>query len=164
MEHGWTLTAGNEGLQAIRTKEDGMNLLAYGTLMAPDIMQEVSGCAAIESVDATLDGYRRYGVRGEQYPGIIRANEGQVEGVLYLDVPPEAVVRLDLFEGDMYSRESVTASRKSDGKTVEAMAYVVRPQFAHLLTAEQWDFQDFLKNGKQLFEELYSGYEEFNGK
>lgn len=135
-----------------------MNLLAYGTLMAPDIMKEVSG-GVWGSIPVILEGYRRYGIRGEQYPGIVRADEGQVEGVLYLDVSPEAITRLDLFEGKTYSREPVRVLQKSEGIPFEAMTYVVKPEFVHLLTLESWDFNNFVKNGKQLFEELYDGFE-----
>lgn len=136
-----------------------MHLFTYGTLMALDIMGDVSGCA-LEGVGVILDGYERYGVRGEQYPGIIKADHGRVEGVLYYNVPPEALTRLDLFEGKMYSREPVRVVRKDDGKFIEAMAYVITPESAHMLTGKAWDFNNFIQNGKQIFEDLYSGFGE----
>lgn len=135
-----------------------MNLYAYGTLMAPDIMQAVAGCR-LQSVEATLEGYRRFGIRGEEYPGIIRVKGGRVEGVLYRDVPSEAMARLDLFEGEMYSRDAVMVQPGDKDKPLSAMVYVIKPEFTHLLTSEEWDFQNFLKHGKRLFEDGYGGFE-----
>lgn len=140
-----------------------MNLYTYGTLMAPDIMQAVSGCI-LQSLEATLEGYRRFGIRGEKYPGIIRVKEGSVEGVLYLDVPPGAMARLDRFEGEMYRRETVMVHPSGGDKPLSAMVYVLKPEFTHLLTSEGWDFQNFLKHGKRVFEEEYDGFEALEGR
>ena len=134
-----------------------MNLFTYGTLMAPDIMKEVSGCMLV-SVECTLSGYRRYTVRGEQYPGMIRESGGEVRGMLYLDVPPEAIARLDLFEGAMYSREPVTVRHLKSFQPEEAMTYVIKPEYEYMLTHAAWDYEDFLENGKRLFEERYCGF------
>jgi gamma-glutamylcyclotransferase (GGCT)/AIG2-like uncharacterized protein YtfP len=130
--------------------------------MAPDIMQAVSGCI-LQSLEATLEGYRRFGIRGEEYPGVIRSKGGSVEGVLYLDVPPEAMARLDRFEGEMYSREAVMVHPKGGDRALAAMVYVIKPEFTHLLTSEEWDFQKFLKHGKRVFEEEYDGFEALDG-
>lgn len=140
-----------------------MNLFTYGTLMAPDIMKAVAGCS-LQSIEVGLEGYRRFGIRGEEYPGIIKADGGKVEGVLYLDVPAEAMARLDLFEGNMYSRNPVMVSVKDSVRQLEAMVYVIKPEFAHLLTSRGWDFQNFLKNGKRLFETGYGGFEALGGR
>ncbi len=139
----------------------GLNILAYGTLMASDIMRDVSG-GTWESTVAVLEGYQRRGVRDEKYPGIVRSDEGRVEGVLYLNISEHAIHRLDLFEGEMYSRQQVSVRRKIEGGLVEAMTYVVKPEYAHLLTERSWDFQDFVKSGKKQFQELYKGYDSLN--
>jgi hypothetical protein len=140
-----------------------MNIMTYGTLMVPEIMREVSGCV-LDSVEVILDKYQRYAVQGEQYPGIISDAEGHVEGVLYLDVPPEAVNRLDVFEGDMYSREPVAVRKKKDGIVMEGMAYVVKAGYVKMLTDEIWDYQNFLQHGKQLFETEYCGFNELKNR
>lgn len=136
-----------------------MNLFTYGTLMAPDIMEEVSGIV-LESVEATLPGYQRFQVRDEQYPGIVVADDQKVTGILYLNVSADAMKRLDLFEGDMYRRESVTCDL--GGETLPAMTYVVKEEHAHRLTSNAWDFDTFLKDGKQLFENMYNGFNEIS--
>lgn len=140
-----------------------MNIFAYGTLMDTDIMEQVSGCSG-DGKSAVLEGYQRYGVRGEQYPGIIADNEGKVDGVLYSEVSPAAVRKLDLFEGEMYSREEIRVRITGDSQTVKAMAYVVKQEYEHMLTQQSWDFDSFLENGKKLFENNYYGFGELQEK
>lgn len=131
--------------------------------MVPGIMHEVAGCSP-EPVDVILHGYQRYSVRGEQYPGIIKEAGGRVPGVLYREVPPEALQRLDLFEGSMYDRLHVPVLHELDGERIEAMAYVIKPEYQYMLSENLWDFDRFLKEGRELFEEQYCGYNELNTK
>jgi len=58
------------------------DLFTYGSLMCADIMAQVAG-AQLQSSPAVLNGYRRYLVRGEQYPGIVADADGQVAGIVY---------------------------------------------------------------------------------
>lgn len=134
-----------------------MNLFTYGTLMVPGIMHRVAGCV-LQGVEVTLEGYVRHGVQGEQYPGIIEKAGSTVDGILYLDIGEEPLRRLDSFEGEMYSRESVQVMRKNDGRIMDAMVYVFKPEYVHLLTDSAWDLQIFLQNGKEIFEREYAGY------
>jgi len=136
-----------------------MNLFTYGTLMVPEIMHQVAGCV-LQSSEVTLEGYVRYGVRGEQYPGVTAQVGSRVEGILYLDVGSEPLRRLDAFEGRMYRRESVRVVQKSDQRELAAMVYVFRPEYEHLLTGEPWDLQRFMQNGRAIFESEYEGYGE----
>lgn len=140
-----------------------MNVFAYGTLMDADIMKHVSGIAE-RGKNAVLRGYRRYKVHGEQYPGIICENGGEVEGILYSDISDEALRNLDIFEGEMYSREKVQVVLNREAGNVEAMVYVVKPEHADKLIKKPWDFDHFLENGKQLFEDHYCGFDELQGK
>lgn len=140
-----------------------MKIFTYGTLMDPEIMAKVCG-ACPESVKATLRGYARYGVRGEQYPGMVPEESGRVAGILYCDLSSPAVERLDLFEGSMYDRLEVEVALESSQESCAAMAYVVKPEYSHLLTEAGWDFAEFIKNGgKQLFQQRYGGFDEING-
>lgn len=136
--------------------ENMINLFAYGSLMCTDIMGDVSGCDLSHTV-GVLNGYRRLVVRGEQYPGLVPADGGAVEGVVYRDVPPSAWERLDRFEGAMYVRQHVDVSLKG-GSPLVADAYVVRPEFRDRLEDADWDFDEFLRNGKARFRRHYQGY------
>lgn len=138
-----------------------MDLFAYGTLMSRDIMEKVAGCRPA-SVAATLAGYRRTLVRDEVYPGIAEDGRGEVAGILYCDLPAEAVRRLDAFEGEMYERRRVVVT-VDGGSAGAAMTYVFRPEFRHLLTDVPWDYERFLASGRQRFESGYSGFDALAG-
>ena len=136
-----------------------MNIFAYGTLMDTDIMRHVSGVSGAGK-KGVVTGYSRYRVRGEQYPGIVSDGNGRVEGILYCGITDNELARLDIFEGDMYRREQVEVQLAEEGAIEKAMAYVIRPEHAHRLTGEPWDFANFLEQGKRLFEEHYCGFGE----
>jgi len=138
-----------------------MELFTYGTLMLPDIMAKVAGCR-LAADPATLAGYRRTLVRGEDYPGIAEDERGEVAGILYHDVPEEAVRRLDAFEGEMYDRREVVVTFEG-GVARPVMTYVFRPEFRHLLTDVPWDYDRFLVSGRQRFESGYFGFGELEG-
>jgi len=129
------------------------NLFVYGTLMCQDIMLEVTGYRLLSpdsnfeppfyhselvsepsggTVRGILKGYSRRSVRGEVYPAIVPNEKGMVEGILYKDIPPEAWDRLDEFEGEMYSRQSVQIILP-DETIVLAETYVIRPEYIHHL-------------------------------
>ncbi len=95
-----------------------MNLFAYGTLMCTEIMQQVAGCLPAQ-LPATLAGYRRCRLRGEEYPAIVGQQVAVVQGVVYLEVPQEAWRRLDRFEGEMYDRRPVLVDG-AGGKSLAA--------------------------------------------
>ncbi len=134
------------------------NLFAYGTLMCEDIMEEVSGCR-LSRVPGRVEGYCRRSVKDEHYP-VLAPKEGScVEGVLYRDLPISAWRRLDRFEGKMYVRQPVQVEG-SDGATLQAEAYIVRPEFLCYLSASDWSFAKFLLDDKKHFQRDYCGYSE----
>ena len=128
-------------------------LFAYGTLMCEEIMAEVSGCR-LTPLPGTLQGYGRRVVRGQCYPALVPQEEGRVNGLVYLEVPPSAWARLDRFEGEMYARQKVSVEL-SDGTLVSATTYVVQPEFLGHLDRADWDFDRFLRRGKKPFQEEY---------
>ena len=134
------------------------NLFAYGTLMCSDIMAEVSG-QAMNPVPAVLRGYRRLCVRGEHYPAVIPQAGAEVEGVIYRDITPAAWQRLDRFEGRMYSRLEEQAET-APGEIILASVYVLHADYNDCLDDSEWDFESFLRDGKQRFRRSYLGYDE----
>ncbi|MDY6904159.1 MAG: gamma-glutamylcyclotransferase family protein [Thermodesulfobacteriota bacterium] len=134
------------------------DLFTYGTLMCEDIMEEVSGCR-VSCAPGTVRGYSRRSVKGEHYPALIPDEGGCVEGVVYMNLPISAWGRLDRFEGEMYLRQRVEVAL-SNGSTLLAATYVVRPAFFDCLEPSGWDFADFLRKGKECFRKNYKGYDE----
>lgn len=128
----------------------------YGSLMCENIMFAVCG-VALAATPAVLEGFSRHPVRDEDYPGMVPAGDGKVHGVLYRDLPPSAIARLDTFEGEQYVRSAVSVMF-TDGSTVEADTYLFRPEHAALLLPGDWDYARFLREGRQRFELRYLGY------
>ena len=132
------------------------NLFTYGSLMCDDIMFRVAGdCTTVGH--ALLADYRCLAVRGEEYPAIVKRSGFSTRGVLYDHISPEGFAHLDDFEGEMYDRIQVTLTLDS-GQTTDAFTYVFRPQFHHLLTDTDWEFETFLKTGKTAFVQKYIGF------
>jgi gamma-glutamylcyclotransferase (GGCT)/AIG2-like uncharacterized protein YtfP len=134
-----------------------MNLFTYGTLMDAAIMHRVCG-EQFRSHAASISGYRRKKLRDEVYPGIIARANSSVEGLVYFDISVRALGFLDEFEGSYYQREAVQAVC-ADGTAIAAQTYVLRDQFAALLSEEDWNLGDFLQRDKPLFQHKYGGYE-----
>jgi gamma-glutamylcyclotransferase (GGCT)/AIG2-like uncharacterized protein YtfP len=138
-----------------------MNLFAYGTLMDGEIFRDVAGeprsCAR-----GGVSGYVRRFVRGEDYPGMIAAPEGRVDGVVYFGVSAAGWGRLDRFEGELYLRTPVGV-RLEDGTATEALAYVIRDDHRAVLTDRDWTYEQFQASGRQRFRERYFGFERIRG-
>lgn len=130
----------------------------YGSLMCRDIMSGVAGLDLVGE-PAWLAGYARHPVVGEDYPGAIAAPGAVVEGVLYRGLGPEALRRLDVFEGDMYERVRVGVNPVG-GRDVTAWCYIVRDRYRDRLRAGTWDFAAFLRQGKARFLSRYLGFAE----
>ena len=132
------------------------NLFTYGTLMCEDIMYEVSGYH-LRHTPGILRGYSRRSVMGEHYPAIMPDMEATVSGLIYFNLPGSAWDRLDRFEGEMYERLLVTVE-SNDRPQLSAETYVIHPDYLNLLDQSDWDFNDFIKNGKTSFQRHYKGY------
>ncbi len=98
------------------------NVFTYGSLMFPAVWEQIVR-APCRSFPATLREYGRYAVADAAYPGMIAQAGSAVEGVLYLDVDPADVARLDAFEGNEYRRAAVQV-RLADGRHMDAQTYL----------------------------------------
>ncbi len=138
-----------------------MNVLfAYGTLMCPDIMQAVAK-QHYKSSKAMVTGYRRLKVRNQHYPGLIPLAGTSVEGRAYFNISPASWRQLDLFEGEMYSRQIIEIMLENS-TVISAFTYIVRERYHTYLTTDDWDFDEFLKSGKKAFIHGYHGYNEID--
>jgi gamma-glutamylcyclotransferase (GGCT)/AIG2-like uncharacterized protein YtfP len=134
------------------------NLFTYGSLMFPEVWGRVVD-GRYRSQGATLRGFVRRQVRGETYPAIVPGAAGScLEGVLYHGILPHDLARLDRFEGDCYVRTAVGVLSAA-GSTVDAFAYVLKEEYRHILSAEEWDDAAFEKEGMRLFLSGYCGFD-----
>ena len=133
-----------------------MNLFVYGTLMDKEIFQIVTG-ERPSSNQAVLHGYIRKQVIGEVYPAIAEKSGHEVAGLLYYNLSNTALNKLDRFEGDQYDRRGLKISLQT-GQIVDTQVYVFAKKSKQRLAPEDWNYQDFLEKGKELFLREYSGF------
>ena len=150
------LTAGPVAAPTPACHDPYRDLFAYGTLMCAEIMAEVAG-KRLPYTPAVLTGYRRFLVRGEQYPGVVDDPAGTVSGLVYHDIDATGWHRLDRFEGEMYQRRPVTV-QLAGGGLAQVDCYVIRSAFLHRLTRTEWDYTAFLLRGKRMFQQQYFGF------
>lgn len=98
------------------------HIFTYGSLMFAEVWQPLVGGRYL-SEPAVLPGYRRFAVPGVAYPGIVAAPGQEVAGLLYRDVAPDDLARLDLFEGAEYRRDALPVTL-ADGTVLVAETYV----------------------------------------
>ncbi len=111
------------------------NIFTYGSLMFAEVWTRVV-TGDYRSVRARLDGYARFEVRDQTYPGMVAQANSQVAGVLYLDVDDADLARLDHFEGDDYQRVAHEVACE-DGFARAAETYVYRLHDCLLKTSWQ---------------------------
>jgi len=99
-----------------------VNIFTYGSLMFPAVWSRLVR-GAYDSVAARLDGYQRYVVLEQDYPGLIAQAGVSVIGRIYLAVDADDLRRLDVFEGDSYRRKNVHPVL-ANGTTLEAQSYL----------------------------------------
>ena len=133
------------------------HVFTYGSLMFAPVWERVVRGNYVRS-DAVLKGFKRRRFEGEEYPGILPSPRSKVTGVIYFDVGEDDLAALDAFEGEYYLRGTETL-RLNDVATVQADVYVVRPEFAHLMSDEQWSPEQFEKEGMAPFIDKYVGFE-----
>jgi gamma-glutamylcyclotransferase (GGCT)/AIG2-like uncharacterized protein YtfP len=133
------------------------NLFAYGTLMEPQIITDIIGRTPA-SEPAELNDYRRQCIQGELYPGIQPAPGVTTPGRIYFALTPPEMEKLDRFEGEMYHNTPVTL-RSPSGDELSARAYVIRPEYRHLLLDEEWDYDAFRERFVERFTNEYRGFE-----
>ncbi|MEM8495910.1 MAG: gamma-glutamylcyclotransferase family protein [Planctomycetota bacterium] len=122
----------------------GHDVFTYGTLMVPDVMRAVTG-KRFQSRNAALHGFNRLRVRHEVYPAIVAAADASTRGRLYVGVDAANLKRLDDFEGEYYTRQSVTVT-DDHGEIRQALAYVIADVHRHRLSEEPWDEAAFVEH------------------
>lgn len=133
-----------------------MNIFAYGTLMIPAVMYAVTA-RHFRFKKAVLQGYARFAVRGESYPGIIPQADAITEGIIYLNVDEQSLERLDTFEGELYQRTPVQVATEA-AEILNTVTYVIKPEYWRLLSSKTWDVKEFIQKDLTEFLTDYPNY------
>ena len=133
-----------------------MNIFTYGSLMFSEVWNKVVQ-GNYYSSSATLQGYRRFCIKNQSYPGL-RQTGGQdkVSGIVYLDINNQDLKLLDAFEGGYYERVPVTVDLENS--SINSHVYLIRDQYLYLATENQWDPEDFYKKSIGDFVATYTGF------
>jgi len=125
-------------------------VFVYGTLMFPEIAAAVAG-RPLAATAATLRDYARFRVSDAPYPGIAPSGGASVAGLVFPDVDPTALERLDTFEGEMYRREAVQVLSADAAEPIDAETYVIRPRWRPLLADRPWDPDTFARQWHETY-------------
>lgn len=133
-----------------------VNIFAYGSLMFGSV-RDVLINGRYKKLDAHVNGFRRLSVKGKLYPGLIESEKGRVGGLLLLGINDADLRALDRFEGNYYKRQPVAVESRSR-QILQAETYVFRDEFRFLLSDEEWNADEFGKNGISTFMTQYHGF------
>jgi len=126
-----------------------MNLFVYGTLLVPEIWEAVTAAPDLVSHPAELRGFLLRRVKNASYPGIVISpgETRSVPGRVVFEVSPEALRRLDAYEGGLYQRREVHPLVPGLG-TISAHTYLIPPEEAErILSEDPWTLDWFENNG-----------------
>ncbi len=118
------------------------SLFTYGTLEIPQVVQIITGQILI-GAPARIEGYARYQLEGQAYPGIIQEAGASITGTLYLDLDNMLIARIDEYEDTCYERRRLQVITEN-GMTLAAQAYVVPEESRDLLSCRRWNREDFI--------------------
>ena len=122
-----------------------MRYFFYGTLMDADVLRAVTDTEATME-PAVLRGWRRVGVRGEDYPIIVRDMSSRVDGVVVRGLDTRAAARLASYEGAEYTLIKTTVLCR--GRRIATNVFAPRP--GRLLKTENaWNFEAWRKRHKR---------------
>lgn len=135
-----------------------MDVFTYGTLQVDAIWRRVTG-QACRVVAGVAHGYRVRRLKDADYPAIVSDDLEDTPGLVYLDVAPDSLVRLDRFEGDQYVRRPLRVQCQ-DGQVRTCQAYVLAPSKLDLLTSDPWRLDEFINGpGLARFSNRYVGFQ-----
>lgn len=133
-----------------------MHLFTYGSLMFPQVWTTVVR-GDYKKQPARLQGHQRRRIKGETYPAAIAAGlDNVIDGQLYMNISPEDMQRLDLFEGSDYEKIEAPVTL-TDNSRVMAAVYLYRHHAR--LVEKDWDVEWFEREGITLFLAEYDGFE-----
>jgi len=136
------------------------HLFTYGSLMFDPVWRSIVS-RHYHFEPASLAGFERFAVKGEDYPVVKPAGEDAlVEGVVYFDLIGRDLIALDKFEGIYYQRSKVTLNTTTNmpGDPLSAEVYLLRPRFYSLASAKPWNKDHFQKQGLGRFLRKYKGF------
>ena len=117
------------------------HVFTYGTLEIPEVMEAVTG-KSWASAEAWAKGFAKFLLKGRIYPGMIALPGAVCPGRVYYHIDRRTLDILDAFEDDVYARDRIEVEVEG-GRSLQAEAYLIRPQDRECLTATPWRRDEF---------------------
>ena len=117
------------------------HLFTYGTLEIPEVMEAVTG-RSWASAEAWAIGFAKFLLKGRIYPGMTAVRGSICSGRVYYHIDRRTLEILNAFEDDVYTRERIDVEIEG-GRSLQAYAYLIRPQDREWLTATPWHPEEF---------------------
>lgn len=117
-------------------------VFTYGTLSIPSIMEALTG-KCFSRNQAHVSNYERFLLRDKPYPGICRRPGVSTSGVLYGGIDDDSLRVLDMFEDNVYVRETIEVTTEC-GESLQAWTYLIPFKSEYLLGTELWNQNHFL--------------------
>ena len=127
-------------------------LFFYGTLRSKEVryavLHKLEGNLTL--VEGFIIGYDLFKVKNTNYPLILKNKHSQkrILGFIVYNYNQEIINKLDMFEGENYSRFKAQAFRLSDELKVEVELYMPNKKLEY---CEPWIFENWLKLQKESF-------------
>ena len=125
------------------------NLFVYGTLEIPQVMKKLLGTVP-DTESVVLRDYARYMLVNRSYPGIIKQDGSQVNGLLYRDISAKYLKILDRYEDKFYRRRIVHVEN-TRGHAKKAWAYIIPQHHKYELSNVPWDKTSFIQQHLKRF-------------
>ena len=127
-------------------------LFFYGTLRSQEVRHAVLSKleCSLTLVEGFILGYDLFRVKNTNYPLILKNKHSQkrILGFIVYNHNQEIINKLDMFEGENYSRFKAQAFRLSDELKVEVELYMPNKKLDY---CEPWIFENWLKLEKESF-------------
>ena len=123
------------------------HLFVYGSLLFPELTEKLTG-KTFKSVVAILSGFKRFALKGCDYPAIIPKNSSDVEGLLLLNVDEESMKILTFFEGGEYKKQDVVVTSEKKKYTATAFVWAKSELYPEDF---DWDLNTFRKASLQFY-------------
>ena len=117
------------------------HVFTYGTLEIPEVMEAVTG-KSWASAEAGAKGFAKFLLKGRIYPGMTAVQGSTCSGRVYYHIDSRTLEILDAFEDEVYAREHIEVE-VAEGRSLQAYAYLIRPQDRACLTSAPWQPDDF---------------------
>ncbi|KAI3435498.1 hypothetical protein D9Q98_001564 [Chlorella vulgaris] len=129
-------------------------LFVYGTLMFPEVLKALLAGRVPRHAPAQINGFQRYRIKNQVFPGTVKAAQSQVQGLCLFDLQQDELQVLDEFEGDEYYKEEVEA-QLLDGGTTTATVYLWQDSLrSYLYGAGGWDPEAFREKELEAYVEM----------